>query len=83
MRDRHVSVSYTHLDVYKRQGEERQKLAFILGGETVVTLRGDGMGGRNQEIALASVPYLANVPGSLVFSVGSDGTCLLYTSRCV
>ena len=55
-------------------GEERQKLAFILGGETVVTLRGDGMGGRNQEIALASVPYLANVPGSLVFSVGSDGT---------
>ncbi len=58
----------------KRGCEERRKLAFILGGETVVTVRGDGIGGRNQEIALASVPYLANVPGSLVFSVGSDGT---------
>lgn len=58
----------------KKGSEQRRKLAFILGGETVVTLRGDGMGGRNQEIALASVPYLANVPGSLVFSVGSDGT---------
>ncbi len=58
----------------KKGGEERRKLAFILGGETVVTVRGDGIGGRNQEIALASVPYLANVPGSLVFSVGSDGT---------
>ncbi len=54
--------------------EKRRKLAFILGGETVVTVQGDGIGGRNQEIALASVPCLANVPGSLVFSVGSDGT---------
>jgi glycerate 2-kinase len=58
----------------KKGREKRRKLAVILGGETVVTVRGDGIGGRNQEIALASVPYLANVPGSLVFSVGSDGT---------
>ena len=58
----------------KKGREKRRKLAIILGGETVVTVRGDGIGGRNQEIALASVPYLANVPGSLVFSVGSDGT---------
>ncbi len=58
----------------KKGSEKRRKLAIILGGETVVTVRGDGIGGRNQEIALASVPYLANVPGSLVFSVGSDGT---------
>lgn len=58
----------------KKGSETRRKLAFIVGGETVVTVRGNGVGGRNQEIALASVPYLANVPGSLVFSVGSDGT---------
>lgn len=58
----------------KKGREKRRKLAFILGGETVVTVQGDGIGGRNQEIALASVPCLANVPGSLVFSVGSDGT---------
>jgi len=28
----------------------------ILGGETTVTLRGDGRGGRNQEVALGAVP---------------------------
>lgn len=32
---------------------ENQKIAFITGGETTVTLRGNGKGGRNQEIALA------------------------------
>ena len=44
-----------------------------LGGETVVTVQGDGIAAEIK-IALASVPCLANVPGNLVFSVGSDGT---------
>ena len=48
--------------------------AFILGGETVVTLTGEGKGGRNQEIALAAAPYLSDVEAALVFSLGSDGT---------
>ncbi len=32
---------------------EKSKIAFITGGETTVTLRGNGKGGRNQEMALA------------------------------
>ena len=32
---------------------ENKKIAFITGGETTVTLRGNGKGGRNQEMALA------------------------------
>ncbi|MDD5216057.1 MAG: glycerate kinase [Methylococcales bacterium] len=32
---------------------ENTKIAFITGGETTVTLRGNGKGGRNQEMALA------------------------------
>lgn len=32
---------------------ENGKIAFITGGETTVTLRGNGKGGRNQEMALA------------------------------
>ncbi len=32
---------------------ENEKIAFITGGETTVTLRGNGRGGRNQEMALA------------------------------
>lgn len=32
---------------------ENEKIAFITGGETTVTLHGNGKGGRNQEMALA------------------------------
>ena len=49
-------------------------LAFVAGGETVVHLTGTGKGGRNQELALAAAPGIAGLPGTAVFSVGSDGT---------
>ena len=50
-----------------------KKLAFLAGGETVVHLTGHGLGGRNQELALAAAPALAGL-NACVFSVGSDGT---------
>ena len=50
-----------------------RKLAFIAGGETVVHLTGTGLGGRNQEIALAAAPALDGLDAA-VFSIGSDGT---------
>lgn len=49
-------------------------LAFLAGGETVVHLSGTGKGGRNQEIALSAAEGIAGLPGTAVFSVGSDGT---------
>ncbi|MDD4080911.1 MAG: DUF4147 domain-containing protein [Eubacteriales bacterium] len=48
--------------------------AFILGGETVVKVTGRGMGGRNQEIALAAASGIRGLKDTAVFSVGSDGT---------
>ncbi len=49
--------------------------AVLMGGETTVTLRGQGKGGRNQELALAALLELKNVPGNyLLASVGTDGT---------
>lgn len=48
--------------------------AFILGGETVVLLTGNGKGGRNQELALAAAAEIAGAENVVVFSVGSDGT---------
>ncbi|WP_455501023.1 glycerate kinase type-2 family protein [Gemmiger sp.] len=53
---------------------QSKKCAFIAGGETVVHLTGHGLGGRNQEIALAAAPALDGLDGCCVFSVGSDGT---------
>ena len=49
-------------------------LAFIIGGETVVRLRGKGLGGRNQEIALSGALGIDKIENACIFSVGSDGT---------
>lgn len=54
--------------------DTEKSLAFIAGGETVVRLTGCGLGGRNQELALAAAPGIAGIPGAAVFSLGSDGT---------
>lgn len=50
-----------------------KKLAFLAGGETVVKITGKGLGGRNQELALAAAEGIADL-NAAVFSVGSDGT---------
>ena len=46
----------------------------LSGGETTVTVRGDGKGGRNQEFALAAAIDIAALRDSLVLSAGTDGT---------
>ena len=51
-----------------------KNLAFLAGGETVVVLTGKGKGGRNQELALSAAAGIADLPGTAVFSIGSDGT---------
>lgn len=46
----------------------------ITGGETTVTLRGDGKGGRNQELALSAALHLDGWPAITLLSGGTDGT---------
>jgi hydroxypyruvate reductase len=46
----------------------------ISGGETTVTLRGSGKGGRNQEFVLAAALDMAGLPDAVVLSAGTDGT---------
>lgn len=60
--------------VLKTHAGKGENIAFIAGGETVVKLTGKGKGGRNQELALSAAPILSDLPGSALFSVGSDGT---------
>ncbi len=45
----------------------------VAGGETTVTVRGEGLGGRNQELALAAAFSLRGVPDVLLASIGTDG----------
>lgn len=47
--------------------------AVICGGETTVTVRGSGKGGRNQEFALSAALRIAGEEGVAVAAVGSDG----------
>jgi len=59
----------------RKSGEPVEPPACLLsGGETTVTVRGKGKGGRNQELALAMVRELAGLEGVLVLSAGTDGT---------
>ena len=60
--------------ILKTHAHSGRKLAFLAGGETVVQLTGCGLGGRNQELALAAAPGIAGIANAAVFSVGSDGT---------
>ena len=61
-------------DILRTHAGSGEKLAFLAGGETVVHLTGSGLGGRNQELALAAAEKIAGLSGAAVFSVGSDGT---------
>jgi len=45
----------------------------VAGGETTVTLRGTGVGGRNQELALAAVEALAGLPNIALVTLATDG----------
>jgi glycerate 2-kinase len=49
-------------------------MCFITGGETTVTLKGKGKGGRNQEFSLAAALDIAGLSDVVVLSAGTDGT---------
>ena len=49
-------------------------LLLLAGGETTVTLRGAGKGGRNQELALAAACELDGRSGIALLAAGTDGT---------
>lgn len=71
-------VAQVHTAIAREIHESGQPVAapacIISGGETTVTLRGTGKGGRNQEFALAAALDIAGLPNTVVLSGGTDGT---------
>jgi glycerate 2-kinase len=49
-------------------------VCIISGGETTVTLKGTGLGGRNQEFTLAAAIDIAGLPNTVILSAGTDGS---------
>ena len=47
--------------------------SILIGGETTVLVRGNGVGGRNQEAALSTVEGIAGLDGVVVATLGTDG----------
>jgi glycerate 2-kinase len=52
----------------------RRPACLVLGGETTVTVRGHGTGGRNQELALAAALGIQGMPSTMIASLATDGS---------
>jgi glycerate-2-kinase len=52
---------------------EPRRHVTILGGETTVTVKGRGRGGRNREVALSAAREIAEAPGVTMLCAGTDG----------
>jgi len=57
----------------RQLSERRGKHAIVMGGETTVTVKGKGTGGRNQELALSASIKLRGLKNCCLVSVGTDG----------
>jgi glycerate 2-kinase len=66
----HAAISK---EIVARDRPVRRPACVLSGGETTVTVRGRGLGGRNQEFVLAAAIALEGVDGVTVFSAGTDG----------
>ncbi|MBA3060183.1 MAG: glycerate kinase [Nitrospirae bacterium] len=51
-----------------------EKICLISGGETTVTVKGNGLGGRNMELALSFAIEIDGIDGITLLSAGTDGT---------
>jgi glycerate 2-kinase len=60
--------------ILRKRNLPRRRLCLLLGGETTVGVKGKGLGGRNQEFALASALELSGCRGISLLSAASDGS---------
>jgi hydroxypyruvate reductase len=58
---------------WKMGDPEPRPACIVAGGETTVTIQGNGRGGRNTELALASVSELADFPDVMLVTLATDG----------
>jgi len=61
-------------EIFKSGNPVPRPACVISGGETTVTIRGKGLGGRNQEFVLAAAIDIDGLENVIVLSVGTDGT---------
>ena len=70
-------VAKSHSDLVRklaRRSTAARPACLLSGGETTVALRGNGLGGRNQEFSLAAAIEIDGLDGVVILSGGTDGT---------
>jgi len=72
---RQVSVMFASIakEISISGNPVRKPAGLVAGGETTVTVTGKGLGGRNQELALAAVSRLQELDGTVLASLSTDG----------
>jgi len=61
-------------EIRKTENPASPPACILSGGETTVTVTGNGLGGRCQEFALAAAIDISGDPGMVVLCAGTDGT---------
>lgn len=61
-------------EIVSRGRPVKRPCAVILGGETVVQVKGKGLGGRNQELALSAARGIEGLDNVIIASAATDGT---------
>jgi glycerate 2-kinase len=61
------------VNLLKEETQLKRPFCLLAGGETTVTIRGKGKGGRNQELALGAVNPLKEMKDVMLVSVATDG----------
>ena len=53
--------------------KNKKNIALLFAGETTVTVKGKGKGGRNQELCLGVIEEISKLKNAVLVSIGSDG----------
>jgi hydroxypyruvate reductase len=59
--------------LHEESRKRPRPFCLIAGGETTVTIRGEGLGGRNQELALSAVEELSGLENAMLVALATDG----------
>lgn len=72
---RHIGTALSSIarEIIASGNPVRKPAGIVLGGETTVTVVGKGLGGRNQEMALASALKIGSLDGVVIASMSTDG----------
>ncbi|MHA1433665.1 MAG: glycerate kinase type-2 family protein [Candidatus Heimdallarchaeota archaeon] len=64
---------YIGVSIIQQAINQENKTVIIAGGESTVTIKGDGLGGRNQEVILAALASNLDINDVVIAALGTDG----------